>query len=91
MILLGIGQGLIMGPATVAGVAGTSGEVAGAASGVVNTFHQIGGAVGLAFISTMVAGLKAADAIIDRAQFWMVVLAVIMTVFALNILRGEHE
>lgn len=91
MILLGIGQGLIMGPATVAGIAGTSGEVAGAASGVVNTFHQIGGAVGLAFISTMVAGLKAADAIIDRAQFWMVVLAVIMTVFALNILRGEHE
>lgn len=91
MIFLGIGQGLIMGPATVAGVAGTSGEIAGAASGVVNTFHQIGGAVGLAFISTMINGLKGADVMIDQAQFWMVVLAIIMTVAAINILRGKHE
>ena len=91
MIFLGIGQGLIMGPATVAGVAGTSGEIAGAASGVVNTFHQIGGAVGLAFISTMINGLKGADVMIDQAQFWMVVLAIVMTVAAINILRGKHE
>lgn len=91
MTFLGIGQGLIMGPATVAGVAGTSGKIAGAASGVVNTFHQIGGAVGLAFISTMVNGIKGADVIIDQAQFWMVVLAIIMTVAAINILRGKHE
>ncbi|MET7026312.1 MFS transporter [Ligilactobacillus salivarius] len=91
MIFLGIGQGLIMGPATVAGVAGTSGEITGAASGVVNTFHQIGGAVGLAFISIMINGLKGADVMIDQAQFWMVVLAIIMTVAAINILRGKHE
>ena len=38
IIFLGMGQGLIIGPATVAGVAGTSDEIAGAASGVVNTF-----------------------------------------------------
>ncbi|WP_283604015.1 hypothetical protein [Ligilactobacillus salivarius] len=60
-------------------------------SGVVNTFHQIGGAVGLAFISTMINGLKGADVMIDQAQFWMVVLAIIMTVAAINILRGKHE
>lgn len=91
MIFLGMGQGLIIGPATVAGVAGTSDEIAGAASGVVNTFQQIGGAVGLAFISAMVNGLNGADVIIDQAQFWMVVLAIIMTVAAINILRGKHE
>ena len=91
IIFLGMGQGLIIGPATVAGVAGTSDEIAGAASGVVNTFQQIGGAVGLAFISAMVNGLNGADAIIDQAQFWMVVLAIIMTVAAINILRGKHE
>ena len=91
IIFLGMGQGLIIGPATVAGVAGTSDEIAGAASGVVNTFQQIGGAVGLAFISAMVNGLNGADVIIDQAQFWMVVLAIIMTVAVINILRGKHE
>ncbi|MCQ4116861.1 hypothetical protein NOU10_05565 [Ligilactobacillus sp. MP3] len=91
MIFLGMGQGLIIGPATVAGVAGTSDEIAGATSGVVNTFQQIGGAVGLAFISAIVNGLNGANVIIDQAQFWMVVLAIIMTVAAINILRGKHE
>ncbi|WP_201346682.1 MFS transporter, partial [Lactobacillus nasalidis] len=47
MVFIGLGQGLIMSPLTVAGVAGTRGDIAGAASGAVNTFHQIGGAVGL--------------------------------------------
>lgn len=39
----------------------------------------------------MVNGLNGADVIIDQAQFGMVVLAIIMTVAAINILRGKHE
>ncbi len=91
MAFIGIGQGLIMSPLTVAGVANTSDDIAGAASGVVNTVHQIGGAVGLSIVSAAVAGITDATKMIDQAQLVMVVLAVIMLLAGLNILRGPHE
>ena len=91
MIFIGIGQGLIMSPLTVAGVARIPDDIAGAASGVVNTVHQIGGAVGLAIVSEGVAGITSPSASIDRAQWIMVILAVIMLLAGLNILRGKHE
>ena len=46
MILIGIGQGLSLGPLTVAGVAGVEAKDAGAASGLVNVAHQLGGSLG---------------------------------------------
>lgn len=91
MIFIGIGQGLIMSPLTVAGVARIPDDIAGAASGVVNTVHQIGGAVGLAIVSEAVAGINSPSASIDKAQWIMVILAVIMLLAGLNILRGKHE
>lgn len=91
MVFIGIGQGLIMSPLTVAGVADTSGDIAGAASGVVNTVHQIGGAVGLSIVSEMVTGVTSPVMMINHAQAWMVVLAVIMLIAGLNILRGSHK
>ncbi|MDE7050234.1 MAG: MFS transporter [Lactobacillus sp.] len=91
MIFIGIGQGLIMSPLTVAGVARIPDDIAGAASGVVNTVHQIGGAVGLAIVSESVATISSPSISIDRAQWVMVILAVIMLVAGLNILRGKHE
>jgi hypothetical protein len=48
MVFLGIGQGFSLSPLTVSGIANTDPEIAGAASGVVNMIHQIGGSVGLA-------------------------------------------
>lgn len=47
MILLGIGQGAVLGPLTVAAVTGVEAEDAGAASGLVNVAHQLGGSLGL--------------------------------------------
>lgn len=91
MVFIGIGQGLIMSPLTVAGVADASGDIAGAASGVVNTVHQIGGAVGLSIVSEMVAGVTKPAAMIDHAQAWMVVLAIGMLIGAVNILRWPHK
>ena len=50
MVLIGIGQGLSLGPLTVAGVAGVAAEDAGAASGLVNVAHQLGGSLGFGIL-----------------------------------------
>ncbi|WP_156403320.1 MFS transporter [Holzapfeliella floricola] len=51
MILMGVGQGLTLSPLTVSGVAEVNQQESGAASGLVNVFHQIGGSFGVSFIS----------------------------------------
>lgn len=48
MLFIGFGLGLAMSPTTNLGIQAVAPDNAGAASGVVNTAHQIGGAVGLA-------------------------------------------
>lgn len=53
MVIVGIGQGFSLSPFTAAGVAHTRGSDAGAASGVVNVMHQIGGSVGLSILVTV--------------------------------------
>jgi predicted MFS family arabinose efflux permease len=50
MLVIGVGQGLSLSPFTAAGVAHTDLEDAGAASGVVNVMHQIGGSIGLSIL-----------------------------------------
>jgi EmrB/QacA subfamily drug resistance transporter len=52
MILLGLGQGLGFAPLTAAGITAIQPRDAGAASGLVNVAHQLGGALG---VSIMVA------------------------------------
>lgn len=53
LVLIGAGQGLAFAPLTVAGVAGTAPDDAGAASGLVNAAHQLGGALGLGVLVTV--------------------------------------
>lgn len=50
MVLLGLGQGLTLSPLTVAGIADIPSDAAGAASGLVNVAHQLGGSLGLAVL-----------------------------------------
>jgi len=47
MLAIGAGQGLVFAPLTSFGIAGATEDDAGAASGLVNTFHQLGMAIGL--------------------------------------------
>lgn len=47
MVLIGAGQGLAFAPMTSMGIAGAAPSDAGAASGIVNTFHQVGMSLGL--------------------------------------------
>jgi EmrB/QacA subfamily drug resistance transporter len=56
MVLIGIGQGGTLGPLTSAAIAGVEARDAGAASGLVNAAHQLGGALGLAVLVVVFAG-----------------------------------
>jgi hypothetical protein len=53
MVLLGVGQGLAFAPLTNAGIAGVAPADAGAASGLVNTAHQLGTALGLTVLAAV--------------------------------------
>lgn len=50
MVVVGTGQGLAFAPLTGFGIAGASSSDAGAASGLVNTAHQLGSSLGLAVL-----------------------------------------
>ena len=52
MLLVGTGQGLTFAPLTSAAIAGVPAEDAGAASGLLNTAHQLGMALGLGILVT---------------------------------------
>jgi EmrB/QacA subfamily drug resistance transporter len=60
MILIGAGQGATLGPLTASGIAGVTREDAGAASGLVNVAHQLGGSLGLGILVTVFAAAGSA-------------------------------
>ena len=53
LVLSGVGLALTFVPMTIAGLTGVARADAGVASGLINTSRQIGGAVGLAAVSTI--------------------------------------
>jgi EmrB/QacA subfamily drug resistance transporter len=55
LVLMGVGMGLALTPLTAAGIAGVKPDDAGAASGLVNTAHQLGGSLGLSILVTVFA------------------------------------
>jgi hypothetical protein len=54
-VLIGAGQGLLFAHLTAAGISAVPAGEAGAASGAVNAFHQLGGALGLGITVTLAA------------------------------------
>ena len=99
MVLIGIGQGASLSPLTAAGIAGVPPEDAGAASGLVNVAHQIGGSLGLAVLVAIAATATppaggTADAVAQRAAAALTggtaMLAVALALVVLLILRQEE-
>jgi len=97
MLLIGLGQGGAMAPLTHSGIAGVDGRNAGAASGVVNAAHQLGGSIGLATqvaVSVIASGaLSGADLLTHRVTNAMLAAA-IMVALALGcvfILIARHR
>ena len=54
-LIIGLGMPFAFVPITIAALAGTTPQEAGLASGLINTSQQIGGAVGIAILSTIAA------------------------------------
>jgi EmrB/QacA subfamily drug resistance transporter len=55
LVLAGIGMGLMLVPITITVTSGVRPEDSGAASGLLNTSRQLGGAIGLAMLTTVAA------------------------------------
>jgi MFS family permease len=65
MIVFGLGTGIVFGVGISLATLGVREEDAGVASGLVNTMQQVGGSIGIAFLST-VAASAAQDYIRDN-------------------------
>ncbi|HEY2543924.1 MAG TPA: MFS transporter [Gaiellaceae bacterium] len=96
LLVLGLGAACAFTPLTTAGVAGVANEDAGAASGLVNVAHQLGGSVGLGALVTVfasalpsgahVAGLAHAISTSLTVGTGMLVLALVVV---LAVVRGR--
>jgi MFS family permease len=78
MILIGLGNGAALGPLTVAGVAGVEDRDQGAASGLVNVAHQIGGTLGLGILIVIFASADAP--LLNGAELLSHRISAVMTV-----------
>lgn len=56
MLLIGLGLGFTLSPLTASGITGIKYQDAGAASGLVNVAHQLGGSLGFAVLVAVFAG-----------------------------------
>ena len=68
LVIGGIGLGLSFVPVTIAALQGVQPVDAGIASGLINTTRQIGGAVGIAAVTTIAATVTAGDTALPRTE-----------------------
>ncbi len=100
-LLIGVGLGFSFVPVSIAALAGVTGRDAGLASGLINTSQQIGGALGLAILTTiatthtdnlLASGEQRAQAVTSGYSyaFWAGVgFAVLSAVATLLVLKRE--
>ncbi|MCW2544875.1 MAG: transporter [Frankiales bacterium] len=91
MLLIGAGQGLAFAPLTSFGIVDAPAEDAGAASGLVNTFHQLGMALGLAVLVAVSAGAHDATQRFSRALLGSSALLTLCLLVVLLVLLPAHR
>jgi EmrB/QacA subfamily drug resistance transporter len=69
MFVVGVGAGLVLGPLSAAAMAAVPGERAGMAAGAVNTFRQLGYAIGIAVLGAVFRQGLAATAGSERQAY----------------------
>lgn len=91
MLLIGVGQGLSLSPLTVAGVAGVAPAEVGAASGVVNVVHQLGGSIGLAVLVAVSSAAGAAAPPVHRFSIAFTAAATLLGLALLAVLATQRR
>ena len=91
MVLIGAGQGLAFAPLTTFGIAAVRGEDAGAASGLVNTAHQLGMALGLAALVAAAANATQLVSQVSLALTWGTGLLALCLVVVLAVIVPAHH
>jgi EmrB/QacA subfamily drug resistance transporter len=98
LVLMGIGMGAALAPLTAAGIAGVDARDAGAASGLVNAAHQLGGSLGLSVLVTVFAAAGGAanrhqltDGVAAALTGSAVLLTLALAVIVLVVQRAESE
>ncbi|UTH11868.1 MFS transporter [Macrococcoides canis] len=90
MILVGLGQGWLLAPLTSAGVHDVDQNIAGAASGVTNTMHQLGGPVGLSIIVALTSAITPITAYYHTVM-WLIVVFMIIGLIAIVVTQRNYE
>ena len=96
-VLLGVGMGTSFIAVTIAALAGVPGRDAGIASGLVNTSRQIGGAIGLAAVTTIATSAAGGHTLADTTHGYRVafgtlgVLALVGAVLTTTMRAAHHE
>ena len=101
-LLVGVGLGFSFVPVSIAALAGATDKEAGLQSGLINTSQQIGGALGLAILSTVATtrtenlveeGVSQAVALTDgfSLAFWVGAAVAIVSVVATLVLLKREE
>ncbi|WP_207306483.1 MFS transporter [Arthrobacter sp. S41] len=83
LLVIGLGQGFSFGPLTSAGLVGVQPADSGAASGLVNTAHQLGSTLGVAVLTSFAAGATTQQARVTDAYLGgsiMVALALVAVI-----------
>lgn len=83
MIILGLGQGLILAPVTSAGVYEAPDELAGIASGVTNTIHQIDGPIGLSLIVATTTDFQ--------TEIWMMAVFILISILVVALFVSNRK
>jgi len=91
MLLIGAGQGQAFAPLTSFGIIDAPAADAGAASGLVNTFHQLGMALGLAALVAVSAGAPDLSARFSQALAGSAVLLTLCLLVVLVVLIPAHR
>ena len=80
MMIIGLGQGWLLAPLTAAGVEEVSPELSGAASGLTNMMHQLGGPVGLSIVVLFSSN------IVDLSAYYHLVMGFITAFISVGLL-----
>lgn len=93
-LFCGIGQGLSMSPFTVAGMHKIPSAISGAASGVINMCHQLGGSIGLSVIVAMTGNIRDNTLSYQGGviiQFIFLILTLLVLFFTMNFKNRKQQ